>query len=113
MDGPSAKATALLAGKPAQCLAVDPHDRQTLYAGGRAMGVWRSGDGGATWRDLELPQPDVFSLAVSPADGTLYAGCEPSMLFRSGDGGATCEELSAIREIPSATTGIFLPRTGT
>jgi len=99
-----------LAGSGAQCLALDPHHRGTLYAGSRGKGVWKSTDSGATWWDLGFPQPDVFSLAVSPVDGSVYAGCEPSMLFRSTDGGATWRELAALRAIPSAPTWRFPPR---
>ena len=62
------------------------------------------------WDNIHLPQQDVFSLAVSPVDGTVYAGCEPSMLFRSADGGRTWEDLVALRSIPSAPTWSFPPR---
>ncbi len=96
-----------LEGSGAQCLALAG---QALYTGCRGRGVWRSDDQGRTWRDLQLPQQDVFSVAVSAADGAVYAGTEPSMLFRSRDGGATWEELSALRELPSAPTWSFPPR---
>src|SRR5438270_1099950 len=91
-----------LAGSGVQCLALDPERRGTLYAGSRGQGVFKSVDGGASWKRLEFPQPDVFSLAVSPVDGSVYAGCEPSMLFRSADGGRSWSELAALRSIPSA-----------
>ena len=93
-----------------QCLALDPHHPGTLYAGSHGKGVFKSVDGGVHWEDVHLPQQDVFSLAVSPADGMVYAGCEPSMLFRSKDGGQTWEELSTMRSIPSAPTWSFPPR---
>ena len=93
-----------------QCIALDPGDPRRVFAGSHGRGVWRSGDGGASFEDAGLPARDVFSIAVSPVDGTVYAGCEPSMLFRSGDGGQSWEELSSLREIPSATTWSFPPR---
>jgi photosystem II stability/assembly factor-like uncharacterized protein len=93
-----------------QCLTLDPRHPDTLYAGSRGRGVWRSDDGGMRWRDLHLPQADVFSVAVSPVNGTIYAGCEPSMLFHSDDGGRTWHELVALRELPSAPTWSFPPR---
>src|SRR5438067_221415 len=77
----------------AQCLALDPHHPGVLYVGTHGKGVWRSNNNGETWQDTQLPQLDVFSIAVSPADGTIYAGCEPSMRFRSTDGGQTWQEL--------------------
>src|SRR6266540_3794795 len=78
-----------LRGSGAQCLAVDPRDPETVYAGLREGGVRRTTDGGRTWADCGLPEPGVFSLAVSAADGAVYAGTEPSRLYRSDDGGRT------------------------
>jgi hypothetical protein len=103
-------ATLRLPGSGARCLALDPRDRRRLYAGSRGGGVWRSGDGGASFQDAGLPEGDVFSVAVSPADGAVYAGCEPSRLFRSRDGGSTWEELDALLELPSAPNWSFPPR---
>jgi photosystem II stability/assembly factor-like uncharacterized protein len=102
--------TTALEGSGVQCLTRDPADDGVVYVGGRGSGIWKSDDGGGSWRQLDFPQPDVFSLAVSSADGAVYAGCEPSMLFVSRDGGASWTELSALREIPSAPTWSFPPR---
>ena len=70
----------------------------------------RSSDGGRTWIDCALPEPGVFSLAVSVADGAVYAGTEPSRLFRSDDGGTSWRELEALLELPSRPTWSFPPR---
>jgi len=94
----------------AQCLAVDPHAPDTLYAGLREHGVRRSDDGGGTWVDCGLPEPGVFSLAVSAADGAVYAGTEPSRLFTSRDRGGTWEALDALLDLPSRATWSFPPR---
>jgi photosystem II stability/assembly factor-like uncharacterized protein len=99
-----------LQGSGAHCIAVDPHDRDTLYAGLRGGGVRRSRDGGRSWIDCELPEPGVFSLAVSAADGALFAGTEPSRLFRSDDGADSWRELTALLELPSRPTWRFPPR---
>jgi photosystem II stability/assembly factor-like uncharacterized protein len=72
--------------------------------------VRRTRDGGAAWEDCGLPQPDVFSLAVSAADGAVYAGCEPSALYRSNDGGDTWGELRTLLDLPSQPTWSFPPR---
>jgi photosystem II stability/assembly factor-like uncharacterized protein len=90
------------------CVALAAPD--TLLAGGRGAGLWQSDDGGASWDATGPGAPDVFSVAISPVDGTLYAGYEPSMLFRSDDGGKSWRELSALRELPSAPTWSFPPR---
>ena len=99
-----------LAGSGAQCLAVDPRDPDTLYAGLRADGVRRSQDGGRSWVASELPVPSVFSLAVSAADGSVYAGTEPSRLFRSDDRGQSWRALDGLLELPSRPTWSFPPR---
>src|SRR4029453_6293231 len=82
-----------LAGSGAQGLAVDPADPEIVYAGLREGGVRRSVDGGRTWIDCKLPDPGVFSLGVSAADGVVYAGTEPSRLFRSDDRGESWSAL--------------------
>lgn len=92
-----------------QCVAVDPRRPERIVVGCRGAGVWESEDAGGTWRDAELPAEDVFSVAVSAADGALYAGCEPSALWVRRDGEAW-RELAALRELPSAPTWSFPPR---
>ena len=99
-----------LPGSGAQCLAVDPKDPDTVYAGLREGGVRRTVDAGRTWFDCALPEPGVFSLAVSAADGAVYAGTEPSRLFRSDDRGESWRELEALLELPSRPNWSFPPR---
>jgi photosystem II stability/assembly factor-like uncharacterized protein len=99
-----------LSGSGAQCLAVDPADPDTVYAGLREGGVRRSVDGGRSWVDCGLPEPAVYSLAVSSADRAVYAGTEPSRLFRSDDGGESWRELKALLELPSRPHWSFPPR---
>jgi len=106
-DGDVWSVTSFLSGSAAQCLAVDPHDPDTVYAGLREGGVRRTDDGGQTWIDCALPEPGVFSLAVSAADGAVYAGTEPSRLFRSRDRGESWHDLEALLELPSARPGAF------
>src|SRR5438046_693285 len=49
--------TLSLIGTGAQCLALDPSDRDVVYAGLREGGVRRTTDGGASWVDCGLPAP--------------------------------------------------------
>ncbi len=100
----------VLSGSGAQCLAVDPADPGIVYAGLREGGVRRTLDGGQSWIDCRLPEPGVFSLAVSAADGAVYAGTEPSRLFRSDDRGDSWRELEALLELPSRPNWSFPPR---
>ena len=99
-----------LVGSGAQCLAVDPRDDDTVFAGLRDGGVRRTLDGARSWRDCRLPEPGVFALAVSAADGAVYAGTEPSRLFRSDDRGESWRELEALLELPSRPSWSFPPR---
>jgi photosystem II stability/assembly factor-like uncharacterized protein len=102
------RAQSVLEQPGAQCVAVDARSHQRVLTGCREGGVFESEDGGETWHDAALPATDVFSVAYSPADGAAYAGCEPSALWvrRNGE----WEELSALRELPSAPTWSFPPR---
>jgi hypothetical protein len=72
--------------------------------------VRRSVDGGRTWIDCKLPEPAVFSLAISAADEAVYAGTEPSRLFRSDDQGESWRALDALLELPSRPRWSFPPR---
>ena len=67
-------------------------------------------DGGETWSECGLADEQVFSVAVSAADGAVYAGTEPSALYRSDDGGLVWSELSGLLELPSRPTWSFPPR---
>ena len=107
LDGDTCAVSASAAAAGARSLA---RAGNALYAGSPGHGVFRSADEGETWAQLDFPQSDVFSVAVSMADGALYAGCEPSMLFVSRDEGETWAELDALRAIPSAPTWSFPPR---
>jgi hypothetical protein len=80
-----------------------------VLVGTRGHGAHLSLDAGATWERVELPEDDIFSVAISPADDALYAGSEPSRLFTSRDGGAW-EELEALQDIPTRDQWSFPPR---
>jgi photosystem II stability/assembly factor-like uncharacterized protein len=99
-----------LEGSPALCLALDPADRDTVYVGLGDDGVRKTSDGGRTWAASGLAGEQVFSVAVSRADGAVYAGTEPSALHRSDDGGQTWRELKGLLELPSQPTWSFPPR---
>jgi hypothetical protein len=105
-DGGSWSAETALEDAGVQCIAADG-DR--VLVGTRGNGVALSEDRGASWEPVELPEPDVFSVAISAADGALYAGTEPSRLFVARDGGGW-GELEALQEIPSRDQWSFPPR---
>jgi photosystem II stability/assembly factor-like uncharacterized protein len=105
-NGGSWAATAALEGLDAQCVATDG---TRVLVGTTGNGLFVSGDAGATWEQVELPEPDVLSVAIGAADGALYAGTEPSRLFVARDGGAWTE-LEALQDIPSRDRWSFPPR---
>jgi photosystem II stability/assembly factor-like uncharacterized protein len=90
----------------AYCVAAD---RGRVLVGTAGDGAFLSGDGGATWEPVELPEPAVFSVAIGAADGALYAGTEPSRLFVARDG-APWAELETLQDIPSRERWSFPPR---
>jgi photosystem II stability/assembly factor-like uncharacterized protein len=105
-DGRSWTTEPALEGVGAQCVAAD---RARVLLGTRGRGAFLSVDAGATWEQVQLPEPAVFSVAISAADGALYAGAEPSRLFVARDG-ATWAELEGLPDIPSRARWSFPPR---
>ena len=84
-------------------IAVHPKSARTVYAGTSPVGVWRSDDGGDTWRQLpNVKQPDrikmsfacrVMRLAIVPgAADQIYAALEVGGVMRSLDGGEHWED---------------------
>ncbi|MGE5834427.1 MAG: hypothetical protein ACM4AI_08125 [Acidobacteriota bacterium] len=83
-------------------LACHPTDPNVLYAGAEFGGVWKTSNGGASWRPTmdDLINPCVAALAVSRSQpNMIYAGMSPGKvgtgggttvtLYRSDNGGAS------------------------
>lgn len=88
-----------LAGREVRALRATTGD---LFAGADT-GVFRSRDGGRSWRPSGVAGKIVWDLATSPADErTIYAGTQPAALYRGEDGGETWRELESMRQIPGA-----------
>jgi photosystem II stability/assembly factor-like uncharacterized protein len=116
-DGERFDVALSLEGNGVQCLAIDPGDPDRVYAGTFDRGLYRSRDGGQTWRQVgdAIPHKRVLSVAFAPArrangQAAIYAGTEPSNLYRSEDDGATWETFPRLTELPSAPTWSFPPR---
>jgi hypothetical protein len=105
LDGDGTVET-VLDGERLQCVAARD---DTVLAGTVGAGLRVSRDRGASWERVDLREADVFSAAISDADGTLYAGTEPSRLFAARDGGGWTE-LEALQDIPSKPRWSFPPR---
>ncbi len=70
----------------------------TLYTGTIGQSVWRSEDGGDSWRKTSTGMPsesDIRAIAVNPEDASiLFAGTEAG-ICRSKDGGDSWERLDS------------------
>jgi len=88
------------------CLAVDPENPQTVYAGTDHSGLFYSHDGGGSWRRTSpgLPHLNLFSLLALP--GSVLVGTRPAALYRGSPGG-DWEELEGVRT--GSAGGVFPP----
>ena len=77
-------------------LVMDPAQPQTLYVATNGRGIYRTTDGGASWRPLPagLDQLPAQAIAVAPSDtATLYAASEGGVDV-SRDGGAIWQDVT-------------------
>jgi len=88
-DGGYSWARIGLAGSDVRALAAGP---QVVYAGTLGLGVFKSEDGGGTWRPVNAGIPAdswVFALAMDPQQArTVYAGSSGTGAYRTTNGGA-------------------------
>lgn len=82
-----------------------PNDPKTIYAGADHTAIYKTEDGGGTWRRLPTVQPEaaltgcfpvrVLRIALDPnAPDEVYAALEVGGFIRSLDGGDTWEDRS-------------------
>lgn len=93
LPGPTPLET--IPGSRVGTIAFDPTAPETLYAGIEIGGVYRSDDGGATWRSRHagLPGLAIHRLAPHPLEPeTLFAATETGV-YRTVDGGERWAEL--------------------
>src|SRR5262245_19292891 len=87
-------------------LALDPRTPTTIYAGhadydSGGAGLFKSTDGGTTWRGTSLTSSrgfvSVFSLVIDPQDSeVLYVGDGFGQVHRSTDGGQTWRGIGSV-----------------
>ena len=70
-------------------IAVDPSAVDTVYAGSRASGLWKTTDGGAHWQPLTdaLPTVNIYAVALDALDPMHVFIATPAGIFGSTDGG--------------------------
>jgi photosystem II stability/assembly factor-like uncharacterized protein len=74
--------------------AIDPSDAQTIYASWTrarkgTSELYKSSDGGTSWRQITTSQPLSFSRLAVTASGVLFALSSRPGILRSTDGGVT------------------------
>jgi hypothetical protein len=79
------------------------------YLAAYESGMYRTDDGGESWRHLDgYPTEHAYSVVVDQDDpDTVYVGSEPAMVFRTHDGGETWEACEGIARVPEASTWSF------
>jgi photosystem II stability/assembly factor-like uncharacterized protein len=102
-----------------QTISLDPHNPNRAYCGTFGNGLWKTDDGGHTWKSIGkdvISSPYVMSVSVSSLDrgndgfNKVYVGTEPSALYMSADGGNSWEKMDALNNLPSSASWSIPPR---
>ena len=118
-----------LKGTSPQCVAFDPSNPNRAYCGTFGNGLWKTDDGGETWKRIGKEEEEdssndsissrtqVMSVSVSHLErgrkngfNTVYVGTEPTALYRSDDGGKSWKRMSSINNLKSSSSWSFPPR---
>ena len=93
------------------CLAAQPVVRGRVWCGTDRGGVFRSDDGGTSWRPVGLAGRVIMAVAASRVDGGVaWAGTEPSEVWRTEDAGHTWRQTSRLETLASSSEWAFPPR---
>jgi photosystem II stability/assembly factor-like uncharacterized protein len=94
-------------------IAVDPNDPANVYCAAYGGGVFRSQDRGASWTAVNqgLPDRQVFTLAIHPADPSLlYVGTDQGIYY-SIDRGTSWKLLTAVLSERNIRAVVIIPGT--
>lgn len=93
------------------CLAADPLVQGRAWCGTHRDGLFRTDDGGQSWRPVGLAGRLIMAVAASPVErDVVWVGTEPSEVWRSADAGATWEPTSRLETLPSSPEWSFPPK---
>ena len=90
-------------------LTSSPVDPNRAYVAAYEAGVYRTDDGGLSWKHIDsYPTDYAHSVLAHPSEAeTVYVGSEPAALFRSSNGGDSWEECSGFRAVPESSQWYF------
>jgi len=82
-------------GKSTRCIAVDPADGRTVYAGSPAGRIYKSTDGGETWsvsyeKDAGQEPPGTLRVQFGKANAAYFGGIWFPLAFPEGAASADC-----------------------
>jgi photosystem II stability/assembly factor-like uncharacterized protein len=93
------------------CLSPDVLVAGRAWCGTQRGGVFRSDDGGESWRYVGLADRALMSVTASPSERDLvWAGTEPSQVWRSQDAGESWQEMHGLDALPSSGEWSFPPK---
>lgn len=80
----------------------DLMDPVRLFVGTARLGIFRSDNGGNSWRPMNdgLENLEVWSLFQDPESGELFAGTEPAAVYHSRDFGESWEPCANFASLP-------------
>jgi hypothetical protein len=100
-----------LHGREVWAVTASPHQAEVLFAGTGGHGLFRSVNGGGSWRPMSrgLESAYVRGLAVDPHDAErVYAAAEPAAWYSSRDGGETWSCITDAATFDGAATVVAL-----
>src|SRR5262249_10231196 len=96
------------------CLAADALVHGRAWCGTHRDGVFRTDDGGRSWRSVRLAGRLIMTIAASPVEReVVWVGTEPREVWRWANAGTTWEPTSRLETLPSASEWSFPPRPDT
>ncbi len=102
-------------GSDLQALAIHPANPDIMYIGGDIEGVYKTTDGGQTWKLInnnlvqDIYSSDIYyvtNIVLDPVNPDRIYLCTLSGLFRSNDGGQTWEPLYVLNDGESTFTPV-------
>ena len=90
-------------------LSVSPAQPESAYLAAYEAGVFKTEDGGDTWRHLSsYPTGYAHTVLAHPKDpNVLFAGSEPAAVYRSEDGGESWSECAGFQQVPESNQWSF------